>query len=57
MQVIRNRIAHHRAVFDKRPMAEHTNMVALIGWICLDVRWMLGHLTKVPGAINLRPRL
>jgi hypothetical protein len=38
-------------------MAEHTNMVALIGWICLDVRWMLGHLTKVPGAINLRPRL
>src|SRR5690606_15670189 len=32
----RNRIAHHRAIFDKRPMRKHQDTLTLIKWVCGD---------------------
>jgi hypothetical protein len=55
-RVFRNRIAHHEAIFDKRPTAEHNNLLTIVGWICPDTQWLLAQLTDVPRAINIRPR-
>jgi hypothetical protein len=56
-RMFRNRIAHHDAVFDKRPTAEHASLLVLIGWICADTHWLLARLTRVPRTINARPRV
>jgi hypothetical protein len=50
-------IAHHDAVFDKRPTAERGNILIVTGWICLETRWLLARVTRVPHTINMRPKL
>jgi hypothetical protein len=56
-RMFRNRIAHHEAVFDKRPAAEASNIGAVVGWVCLDTQWVVGRTASVSRVINLRPRL
>jgi hypothetical protein len=36
VRIFRNRIAHHDAVFDKRPVAEHNNLFGVMGCLCRD---------------------
>jgi hypothetical protein len=56
VRMFRNRIAHHEAVFDKRPMAEHNNIFLVVGWICVETQWLLAQLAGVARTINSRPR-
>ncbi|BCG98970.1 hypothetical protein EFV37_04540 [Mesorhizobium loti] len=52
----RNRIAHHRSIFDKGPMRKHQEAIDLIKWVCLDTaNWVIAG-SKVPAAIALRPK-
>lgn len=51
----RNRIAHHRAVFDKGPMRKHQDALQLIKWACGYTGAWVASVSKVPGAIALRP--
>ncbi|RVQ65722.1 hypothetical protein EKN06_12365 [Croceicoccus ponticola] len=32
LRVFRNKVAHHYAIFDRRPLAEHQNAMEIIGW-------------------------
>ncbi len=52
----RNRLAHHYPVFDRRPNAVHTEIIELIGWICMDTKWLAMELSTVSKVINQRPR-
>lgn len=51
----RNRIAHHRAIFDKDPMRKHHDILELIKWVCPDTAAWVAASSKVPVAIGLRP--
>ncbi|HEX3885245.1 MAG TPA: hypothetical protein VHW66_21495 [Stellaceae bacterium] len=52
----RNKIAHHSAIFDKRPRAEHANVLEVIGWICSDTRWLVSELTYFERVLGRKPR-
>lgn len=52
----RNRIAHHRCIFDKSPMKRHAEALELIGWICPDTRNWVASQSLLPATIALRPR-
>ena len=52
----RNRIAHHNAIFDKRPTAEYRNVQNIVGWICPDTLWLLKQLSNPALVISRRPR-
>jgi hypothetical protein len=52
----RNRIAHHRAIFDKGPTRKHQDALELIGWICADTSAWVSSVSRVPVAISLRPK-
>jgi hypothetical protein len=52
----RNRIAHHRAIFDKRPMRKHQDAIELINWVCDGTGSWVAAESKVPAAIRLRPK-
>lgn len=51
----RNRIAHHRAIFDKGPTRKHQDALFLIQWVCKDTGDWIAAASKVPAAIALRP--
>jgi hypothetical protein len=51
----RNRIAHHRAIFDKRPMRKHQDALDLIALACPETASWVAAASKVPVAISLRP--
>lgn len=52
----RNRIAHHRAIFDKGPMRRHQDAVDLVKWACVDTSAYVAASSRVPIAISLRPK-
>lgn len=51
----RNRIAHHRAIFDKGPMRKHQDAIELVKWACGDTSAYVAAASRVPVAISLRP--
>ena len=51
----RNRIAHHRAIFDKGPMRKHQDALNLIKFVCADTYAWVAKASRVPMALQLRP--
>jgi hypothetical protein len=51
----RNRIAHHRAIFDKGPMRKHQDALELIKFVCADTYAWVTKASRVPMALQLRP--
>ena len=51
----RNRIAHHKPIFDRGPSAKYQDILQLIRWVCDDVADWVTSASKVSGAIALRP--
>jgi hypothetical protein len=52
----RNRIAHHRAIFDKKPMRTHQDVLRLIRSVSGETGGWVASISRVPVAISLRPR-
>lgn len=52
----RNRIAHHRAIFDKGPMSKYQAALELIKWSCPVTAAYVASIAQVPTAISLRPK-
>ena len=51
----RNRIAHHRAIFDKGPVRKHDAAIELIKWHCTDTaKWVAAN-SSVMRRIQSRP--
>lgn len=51
----RNRIAHHRAIFDKGPSRKHQDTLELIKWVCGDTAGWVSSMSKVQQSIAARP--
>lgn len=56
LRLWRNRIAHHYAVFDRRPTAEYQNLMEIVRWINPDMLWFMRELSNVTLVINQRPK-
>lgn len=52
----RNRMAHHYALFDKGPTAEHDNILTVVGWISPELRWLTAQVSRVSAVIAARPQ-
>jgi hypothetical protein len=52
----RNRLAHHKPVYDRAPNAEYQNILDLVSWVCGETHWLVKHLTPMGRRINERPR-
>jgi hypothetical protein len=52
----RNRVAHHNAIFDKKPTREFQNVQDIIGWACPETLWLMRHLSNPAAVIAQRPR-
>jgi hypothetical protein len=51
----RNRIAHHRAIFDKGPSAKFQECLQFVRWVSDDVGEWLASGSQVNAAISVRP--
>lgn len=51
----RNRIAHHKPIFDRGPSAKFQDTVQLIRWVCHDVADWVTTASNVTTAIQSRP--
>jgi hypothetical protein len=53
----RNLVMHHRAIFDRNPIAEHQNLVEVVSWVSPATRWLLNQLRSPARIVNSRPRV
>jgi hypothetical protein len=51
----RNRIAHHGAIFDKRPMKELQNIQLLLSWVCPETLWFVNEVNSVQRILGRKP--
>ena len=51
----RNRVAHHRTLFDREPDRKFEEIVALIGWICEDTALWVRENSTVLAVLHERP--
>lgn len=51
----RNRIAHHRTIFDKSPSRKLQDVLRLTRWVCEDTADWIGMINQVQAVINERP--
>jgi hypothetical protein len=55
LRVFRNRIAHHKPIFDRSPTAEYQNILDLLSWVCADTRWFVVTTASVAQTISAKP--
>lgn len=55
-RVHRNRIAHHKPIYDRTPNAEYQNILELISWVCEETHWFVKYVSGVSRCISERPR-
>ena len=51
----RNRIAHHKPLFDRNPVSEYQRMLKIIGWVSPETFWFVQKISNVSQTINARP--
>ncbi|WP_395696880.1 hypothetical protein [Methylocella sp.] len=51
----RNRIAHHRAIFDRGPTKKHGEALQLIEWVCPDTKAWVASISDIPAILQCRP--
>lgn len=56
LRKFRNRIAHHNAIFDKRPTAEYRNIQDILSWICPETLWLVRQLSNPARIVSQRPK-
>ena len=55
-RIHRNRLAHHKPVYDRSPTAEHLNILDLSSWVCGEPHWLVKQWTPMTRRIGERPR-
>lgn len=57
LRTFRNRLAHHKPIFDRSPKAEYNNLLEVVRWACLDMHWFTTGLTRVDQTLAAKPRV
>jgi hypothetical protein len=52
----RNKVAHHFAIFDQRPVVENRNLMELVEMICPETAWLIRQLANPAKIISAKPR-
>lgn len=52
----RNKVAHHYAIFDRKPAKHIARIEEVVGWISPECLWLIRQTANVPAVINQRPR-
>lgn len=52
----RNKIAHHFAIFDQRPVSEYKNLLELVDMICPETGWLIRQLSNPNRILSGRPQ-
>jgi hypothetical protein len=47
-RILRNRIAHHEPIFDRRLDLSHNEILRVLGWICPTSSWYVEHTSVFP---------
>lgn len=56
LRAFRNKVAHHFAIYDRRPMAEYQNLLEVVGFVCAESEWVVRQLANPARVIGARPR-
>lgn len=56
LRVFRNRIAHHKPIFDRSPKAEYNSLLEIIRWVSEETHWFTTLLSRVDQTINAKPK-
>ncbi len=43
----RNKIAHHKPIFDRGPVAEYQNLLDIVGWVSPETKWFVQTLSHI----------
>lgn len=57
LRVFRNKVAHHYAIFDRRPAAEYQNIQDIVSWSCNDTLLLMKQVSNPSRVINMRPTI
>jgi hypothetical protein len=57
LRAFRNKVMHHYAIFDQKPLKEHANAMNIIGWVSENLQWFARELTNPQAAMAARPKL
>ncbi len=57
LRVFRNKVAHHYAIFDRRPSAEYQNIQDIVSWSCHDTLLFMKQVSNPSKIINMRPNI
>jgi len=57
LRVFRNRLAHHKPIFDRTPKSEYQNLLEIIGWMCEETRWFTLQISHIDQTINAKPQI
>lgn len=55
LRILRNRIAHHKPIFDRGPVSDYDNIITLIEWISDETAWFVRQTARLSQTINQRP--
>lgn len=55
LRILRNRLAHHKPIFDRSPSAEFQNILTLVSWVCDETHWFIKTISNVAQTVNARP--
>lgn len=56
MRIFRNDVAHHVAIFDRKPQMHFQNALHITNWVCSDTHWLSAEVARVSRVINERPQ-
>lgn len=51
----RNRVAHYKSIFDRKPIKKLNQALDLVGWVCPDTRTFVSHVARVTAVVSARP--
>lgn len=51
----RNRVAHYKTVFDRKPIKKLNQALDLVGWVCPDTRTFVSRVARVTTVVSARP--
>lgn len=55
LRKFRNRIAHHNAIFDRKPTGHYQNIRDILSWICPETLWLMKQTSNPAKIISSRP--
>ena len=57
LRKFRNRVAHHNAIFDRKPVGQYQNIQDILSWICPETLWLMKQSANPASILATRPHI